>query len=48
MATLRDLLLLLCLIGGCAGTVVGTIRRTVGDVMAGLLVVAVSVYGLFG
>jgi hypothetical protein len=48
MITLRDLLLLLCLIGGVAGTGVGIARRDVSTALQGLLVVAISTYGLLG
>jgi uncharacterized membrane protein YuzA (DUF378 family) len=46
MITLRDLLLLLCLIGGVAGAAVGVTRRDISTALQGLLVVAISTYGL--
>ena len=45
---LRDALLLICLIGGLAGAVTGALRRDIGTAMYGLIVVAISTYGLFG
>jgi hypothetical protein len=47
MVTIRALLLLLCLVGGCAGVFVGISRRETITALTGLIVVALATYGLF-
>jgi hypothetical protein len=47
MVTIRTLLLLICLIGGCAGVIVGISRRETVTALTGLIVVALATYGLF-
>lgn len=45
---IRDLLLLLCLIGGLAGVVTGAVRRDLATAMMGLIAVAIATFGLLG
>lgn len=44
--TLRDLLLILCLVGGVAGIIFGVSRRDFGTALLGLIVFVLTLEGL--